>query len=166
MQENTEISNAKGREVAELEAMIGVLTKEIDTMTSQREAEVTQYEATAADLGKGVSSLEGAIADAKGGKMNLMSLKTSVKRSLIMADSLDLAPEHHHALSAFLQASEGEKPGGGDDYEFHADALIATFENLDKQFIEKKAAVDQAEAEAKKDFNALLKTKESELKAA
>merc|ERR1719197_2252078 len=83
-----------------------------------------------------------------------------------MADALDVAPQHHKAITAFLQASEGEKPDGGDDYEFHADALIATFEELDKQFIAKKAQVDQEEAQAKKDFNQLLKTKTSEKKTA
>merc|ERR1719428_2695795 len=166
MQENTELANAKAREIAELEEEIATLTKEIEKMTAMREADKTQYEATAADLGKGVSSLEGAISDAKGGKIGLTSLKTSVKRSLIIADTLDLAPKHHKALAAFLQTMEGEKPDGGEDYEFHADALIATFEELDKQFIAKKAQVDQEEAQAKKDFNQLLKTKTSEQKSA
>merc|ERR1719428_1103185 len=162
MQENTEMANAKAREIAELEDEIATLTKEIEKMTAMRESEKTQYEATAADLGKGVSSLEGAISDAKGGKVGLMTMKTSVKRSLIIADTLDLTPKHHKDLTAFLQTMEGEKPDGGDDYEFHADALIATFEELDKQFIAKKAQVDQEEAQAKKDFNQLLKTKTSE----
>merc|ERR1719498_12011 len=98
--------------------------------------------------------------------MSLVSLKTSAKRSLIMADALGLASQHHEELTAFLQASEGDKPDGGADYESHGAALIAVFEGLDKEFLAKKAAVEQAEAEAKKDFNALLKTKEGELKAA
>merc|ERR1719428_719961 len=147
MRENTEMANEKAREIAELEDEIGTLTKEIEKMTAMREAEKTSYEATAADLGKGVSSLEGAISDAKGGKLSLMGMKTSVKRSLIIADTLDLAPKHHKALASFLQTMEGEKPDGGEDYEFHADALIATFEELDKQFIAKKAQVDQEEAQ-------------------
>merc|ERR1719506_2556085 len=62
MQENTENSNAKGVEIKELEQNIADLTKHIEQLNSMREAEKTQYEATAADLGKGVSSLEGAIA--------------------------------------------------------------------------------------------------------
>merc|ERR1719316_2409153 len=95
-----------------------------------------------------------------------MTMKTSVKRSLIIADTLDLTPKHQKSLTSFLQTVEGEKPDGGEDYEFHADALIATFEELDKQFIAKKAQVDQEEAQAKKDFNALLKTKTSEKKTA
>merc|ERR1719310_2757287 len=101
MQENTEMANAKAREIAELEAEIATLTKTIDEMTAMREAEKTQYETTAADLGKGVTSLEGAIADAKGGKVSLLRTKASVKRSLIMADALNVAPKHQKALAAF-----------------------------------------------------------------
>merc|ERR1719428_1123657 len=160
------MANAKAREISELDAEIASLTKKIDEMNAQREAEKTTYEATAADLGKGVTSLEGAIADAKGGKVSLLSIRASAKRSLVMADALDLAPQHQKALTAFLQASEGEKPDGGADYEFHADELIATFEQLDKEFLAKKAAVDQQEAQNKKDFNALLKTKTGEKKTA
>merc|ERR1719335_1874408 len=103
IQEKTEEIAAKEVEIAELEDLIAATTKHIEQLTAMREAEKTSYEANAADLGKGVSSLEGAIADAKGGKTSLTSLKTSVKRSLIMADALDLAPEHHQALTAFLQ---------------------------------------------------------------
>merc|ERR1719454_659135 len=90
MQENTELSAAKGVEIQELDQEIADITKHIEQITAMREAEVTQYEVTAADLGKGVSSLEGAISDAKSGQ--LLQVKASVKRSLIMADALDLAP--------------------------------------------------------------------------
>merc|ERR1719428_1040753 len=159
------MANAKAREISELDAEIASLTKKIDEMNAQREAEKTAYEANAADLGKGVSSLEGAIADAKGGQ-SLLQMKMSAKRGLIMADTLGLASQHHDELTAFLQASEGDKPDGGEDYEAHGAALIAVFEGLDKEFLAKKAAVEQQEAEAKKDFNALLKTKQGELKEA
>merc|ERR1719506_2532704 len=62
MQENTENSNAKGVEIKELDQEIADLTKHIEQLNSMRDAEKTQYEATAAALGKGVTSLEGAIA--------------------------------------------------------------------------------------------------------
>merc|ERR1719230_1580671 len=166
MQENTELSAAKGVEIQELDQEIADITKHIEQITAMREAEVTQYEATAADLGKGVSSLEGAISDAKSGQLKLLQTKASVKRSLIMADALDLAPQHSKAIAALLQTEEGEKPDGGADYENHAAALIATFEDLDKQFLAKKAAVDQQEGENKKDFNQLMKAKTGEKKAA
>merc|ERR1719454_352782 len=123
MQENTELSAAKGVEIQELDQEIADITKHIEQITSMREAEVTQYEATAADLGKGVSSLEGAISDAKAGQLSLVHVKASVKRSLIMADALDLAPQHSKAIAALLQTEEA--PDGGADYENHAAALIA-----------------------------------------
>merc|ERR1719428_1560233 len=159
------MANAKAREISELDAEIASLTKKIDEMNAQREAEKTAYEANAADLGKGVSSLEGAIADAKGGQ-SLLQMKMSAKRGLLMADALGLTAHHQDELTAFLQASEGDKPDGGADYESHGAALIAVFEGLDKEFLAKKAAVEQQEAEAKKVFNALLKTKQAELKEA
>merc|ERR1719231_1243466 len=83
-----------------------------------------------------------------------------------MADALDLAPQHSKAITALLQTEDGEKPDGGADYENHAAALISTFEDLDKQFLAKKAAVDQQEGQNKKDFNQLMKAKTGEKKAA
>jgi len=81
-----------------------------------------------------------------------------------MADALDLAPQHSKAIAALLQTDEA--PGGGADYENHAAALISTFENLEKQFVAKKASVDQQEGQNKKDFNQLMKAKTGEKKAA
>merc|ERR1719326_1693225 len=110
MQENTELAAAKGVEISELDQTIADLTTHIEKMTAMREEEKTAYEAEAADLGKGVTSLEGAIENAKaGGADALISVKATVKKSLIMADALDLAPEHHDALASFLQ---GEAPDG------------------------------------------------------
>merc|ERR1719498_317254 len=91
MQEKTEDSAAKAVEIAELEDLIAATTKHIEQITAMREQEQTAYEANAADLGKGVASLEGAIAEASGGQPSLLSMKTSAKRSLIMADALGLA---------------------------------------------------------------------------
>merc|ERR1719353_2560568 len=44
MQENTEMANAKAREISELEEEIATLTKDIEKMTQMREAEKTSYE--------------------------------------------------------------------------------------------------------------------------
>merc|ERR1719201_177298 len=83
-----------------------------------------------------------------------------------MADTLDPAPQHSKAIAELLQTEEGETPDGGADYENHAAALISTFEDLDKQFLAKKAAVDQQEGQNKKDFNQLLSAKTGEKEAA
>ena len=63
-------------------------------------AEVKQYETTAADIGKAVTLLEIAISDAKSGQLKSPQVKASVNRSLIMADALDLAPQHSKAIAA------------------------------------------------------------------
>merc|ERR1719327_2423599 len=57
LEEQTGISNAKQLE-----------TEELGELIRSREKEMAKYEATAADLSKAVSSLEGAIADMQAGK--------------------------------------------------------------------------------------------------
>merc|ERR1719379_142185 len=59
LEEQTGISNAKQAEVEELGEMIRTLDKEMTEITARREKEKAKYEATAADLSKAVSSLEG-----------------------------------------------------------------------------------------------------------
>merc|ERR1719321_614885 len=63
LEEQTGISNAKQHETEELGELIRSLNKEMTEITARREKEKAKYEATAADLSKAVSSLEGAIAD-------------------------------------------------------------------------------------------------------
>merc|ERR1719335_31555 len=93
LQEQTSISNAKAHEIKELDASIATLEKEMAKITELREKEKTKYEASAADLSKAVSSLEGAIANMAAG-MGLTQLKTSVRKNLLMADMLNIAPKH------------------------------------------------------------------------
>merc|ERR1719389_1606492 len=80
-------------------------------ITARREKEKAKYEATAADLSKAVSSLEG-------------------------------------------------------DFAFHGDDIIATLQDLEKEFKAKKAEVDQIEGQNKKDFNEVMKSKTNEKKTA
>ena len=143
MLEHIELSAAKGVEIQELDQRIADITKYIEQITVMRETEATQYEVTAADLGKSVSSPEGAIGNAEFGQLSLLHVKASVRRSLVTADALDLAPQHLEAIAALFQTEKGEKPDGGAIYENHAVALIATLEDLGNQFLTKKASVDQ-----------------------
>merc|ERR1712100_993100 len=68
LEEQTGISNAKQAETEELAEMIRSLDTEMTEITARREKEKAKYEATAADLSKAVSSLEGAIADMRAGR--------------------------------------------------------------------------------------------------
>merc|ERR1719487_2435826 len=83
LEEQTGISNAKQHETEELGELIRSLDKEMTEITARREKEKAKYEATAADLSKAVSSLEGAIADMQAGKgASFLSVKKNVRKSI------------------------------------------------------------------------------------
>merc|ERR1719420_2846513 len=165
LEEQTGISNAKAQETKELEELIGTLDKDMIDITARREKEQAKYEATAADLNKGNTQLETAIADMQAGKgASLLSVKKSIRKSIIMADALDLSPKQQRSISALLQEDADESPEG--DFAFHSDDIIATLSDLEKDFKAKKAEVDQIEGQNKKDFNEIMKTKTNEKKTA
>merc|ERR1719450_1303574 len=161
LEEQTGISNAKAHETKELEELIGTLDKDMIDITARREKEQAKYEATAADLTKANTQLETAIADMQAGKgASFLSVKKSIRKSVIMADALDLSPRQQRSISAFLQEDADESPEG--DFSFHSDDIIATLSDLEKDFKAKKAEVDQIEGQNKKDFNEIMKTKTEE----
>jgi len=165
LEEQTGISNAKQAEVEELGEMIRTLDKEMTEITAMREKEKAKYEATAADLSKAVSSLEGAIADMQAGKgASFLSVKKNVRKSIAIADALDLSPKQQRSITALLQTDADDAPEG--DFAFHGDDIIATLEDLEKEFKAKKAEVDQIEGQNKKDFNEVMKSKTNEKKTA
>merc|ERR1719331_2477807 len=145
--------------------MIRTLDKEMTEITARREKEKAKYEATAADLSKAVSSPEGAIADMQAGKgASFLSVKKGIRKSVAIADALDLSPKNQRSITALLQTDADESPEG--DFAFHGDDVIATLQDLEKEFKAKKAEVDQIEGQNKKDVNeeALLKDDELYLK--
>merc|ERR1719506_2955296 len=165
LEEQTGISNAKQHETEELGEMIRTLDKEMTEITAMREKEKAKYEATAADLSKAVSSLEGAIADMQAGKgASFLSVKKGIRKSVAMADALDLSPKNQRSITALLQTDADESPEG--DFAFHGDDIIATLQDLEKEFKAKKAEVDQIEGQNKKDFNEVMKSKTNEKKTA
>merc|ERR1711904_542971 len=165
LEEQTGISNAKQLETEELGELIRSLDKEMVEITARREKEKAKYEATAADLSKAVSSLEGAIADMQAGKgASFLSMKKNIRKSVAMADALDLSPKQQRSITALLQTDADDAPEG--DFVFHGDDIIATLEALEKEFKAKKAEVDQIEGQNKKDFNEVMKSKTNEKKTA
>merc|ERR1719327_1858134 len=165
LEEQTGISNAKQAETEELGEMIRTLDKEMTEITARREKEKAKYEATAADLSKAVSSLEGAIADMQAGKgASFLSVKKGIRKSIAIADALDLSPKQQRSITALLQTDADDAPEG--DFAFHGDDIIATLEDLEKEFKAKKAEVDQIEGQNKKDFNEVMKSKTNEKKTA
>jgi len=165
LEEQTGISNAKQAETEELGEMIRTLDKEMTEITARREKEKAKYEATAADLSKAVSSLEGAIADMQAGKgASFLSVKKGIRKSIAIADALDLSPKQQRSITALLQTDADDAPEG--DFAFHGDDIIATLQDLEKEFKAKKAEVDQIEGQNKKDFNEVMKSKTNEKKTA
>merc|ERR1719386_381056 len=161
LEEQTGISNAKAHETKELEELIGTLDKDMIDITARREKEQAKYEATAADLNKGNTQLETAIADMQAGKAaSFLSVKKSIRKSIVMADALDLSPKQQRTITALLQSGADESPEG--DFAFHGDDIIATLQDLEKEFKAKKAEVDQIEGQNKKDFNEVMKSKTNE----
>merc|ERR1719424_295707 len=159
LEEQTGISNAKQMETEELGEQIRSLDKEMTEITARREKEKAKYEVSAADLSKGVSSLEGAVADMQAGKgASFLSVKKGIRKSIAIADALELSPKHQRSITSLLQADES--PEG--DFAFHGDDIIATLQDLEKEFKAKKAEVDQIEGQNKKDFNEVMKSKTNE----
>jgi len=165
LEEQTGISNAKQAETEELGEAIRTLDKEMTEITARREKEKAKYEATAADLSKAVSSLEGAIADMEAGKgASFLSVKKGIRKSIAIADALDLSPKQQRSITALLQTDADDAPEG--DFAFHGDDIIATLKDLETEFKAKKAEVDQIEGQNKKDFNGVMKSKTEEKKTA
>jgi len=162
LQEQTSISNAKAHEIKELDALIATLDKDMAKIESMREKEKTKYESQAADLQKGIDGLEGAIADMKAGMpSSLVQVKTSVRKSLLMADTLDMDPKRTRVIAALLQEDTPDEAPAGDG-EFHSGDIVATLEKLQKDFKGRKTQLDQIEGQNEKDFTETMKTKTSE----
>jgi len=161
LQEQTSISNAKAHEIKELDELISTLDKDMAKIESMREKEKTKYESQAADLQKGIDGLEGAIADMKAGMpSSLAQVKTSIRKSLLMADTLDMDPKRTRVIASLLQEDTDEAPTG--DGEFHSGDIVATLEKLQKDFKGRKTQLDQIEGQNEKDFTETMKTKNSE----
>jgi len=169
LEEQTGISKAKQLQIEELTTMIGTLETEMSEIKDRREKEVAKYEATAAELTAAVSALENAIADLGGGKgasfLEAGSVQKLVLKSLKLTDALDLSPKKQRLITALLQTDADDAPEG-DGYKSHTDDIIAVLSGLQKEFIAKKAELDQIEGQNKKDFNEVIKSKTTEKKTA
>jgi len=162
LQEKTGIKDKKAREIKELDQSIANLDKEMEKMTGMRNKEKTKYEAEATDLQRGLNALEGAISDLKAAMpASFVQIKASVRKSLLMADTLDLAPTDNRAFAAWLQEDEHEAPTG-DGEGFSSGDIIAVMENILKKFRERKTELDQINGQDAADFTATMKSKTSE----
>jgi len=115
--------------------------------------ERAEYEATAADLSKAISSLENAIAAMDKSKPSLLSVKAEVKKSLEMAQVLNIASPKMKTITAFLQSSvDPDDP----DFKFHSQGIIDVMSDLLKDFNAEKKDVDEEWSKTEKAEKALI----------
>merc|ERR1719482_964456 len=94
------------KEIDDLNTLIATTTTEMSDAETKRDAERTKYEATAADLANAVTSINGAIDEVKSKKAvveGFAQLKASMRKSLVIADVLEISPKHQRTLNALLQ---------------------------------------------------------------
>merc|ERR1719355_202247 len=125
--EQTALSAKLGQEMKDTQENIAKITKEIATTEAMRDEEVNTYEVNAADLGHGVSSLEGAMSDMETGKGALLQTKKTIRKAAVLADALNLSPKHQRAITALIQSDADDAPEG--EFEFHSDDIIQTIKD-------------------------------------
>lgn len=156
------ISKNKGREVEEKSQEIESIHKSIKEAEAMRETEKEKYETNAADLSKGITELEGAVTDLKAGLggASFVKLKTSVKRRLLMASLLGkFSKAQQSALTAFLQDGPPPANEGSQD-------ILSTMNDLEKDFKDHKAQVEQIEGQNAADFKSTMTALDDQLVAA
>jgi len=119
-----------------------------------------------ADLSKAISSLEGAIAALEDSKnVALPEIKRIIRRSVALADALDLSPKHRRAINALLQTSQ-DPDVPETDYEFHSQGIIDLLQSLLKDFNANKADKVAEEEKSQAAHDALMEKKRAALKTA
>lgn len=133
------------------------LIKEIADKEAECAAGLAAYKAADADVTKAISSLEGAIETLESAKpvasgaaagAAMLSVKKTVKESLMLADALKIledGPKWAQA-TAFIQESSGVDPSDP-DYKFHSHGIVKVLQDLLKDFTAKKNEQDLEEKE-------------------
>merc|ERR1719453_2623637 len=146
--------------------MIETLKIEIADAEAQRAKEKAEYDRVIADLEKAISSLEGAIAALEKSKpADLIQIKRMIRKSIALADLLDLSPKHRRAINALLQTDQDPDVPEG-DYEFHSQGIIDVLNELLKDFNANKDEKVAEEEKAVAAHEALMEKKRAALKTA
>jgi len=157
--EKTAALAEKETELAELKKQIESLTLEMQAAEAQRSKEKAEYEMVDADLSKAITSMDKAIETLEASKpTDLIQVRRIIRRSVALADVLELNPKHRRAINAFLQAENREDPES--EYEFHSDGIIDILKELKVDFEKNKEEKDTEEEKAVKAYDALMAEKE------
>jgi len=140
--EKTATRNEKIDEIAARKKRQEELATTLEETKVRLEKERAEYEATAADLGKAISSLENAIAamDQSKSKPSLLAVKADVKKSLELAQILGVVQAPRvKAVTAFLQSSVDPSDP---EYKYHSQGIIDVLSDTLKDFNNEKKDVD------------------------
>jgi hypothetical protein len=126
-------------------------TKHAET-TALLAKETELYEAQAADLNKAIASLNNAInrmEDAKVPPTALVSLRSTIERSVTLAEDMSLGSEKTRlAVRSFLQVDPSDP-----EYEFHSTGIVETMNQLLKEFSAEKTEVDSSWTKQRNNLN-------------
>merc|ERR1719456_1241733 len=87
-----------------------------------------------------------------------------MRKSLVIADVLDISPKHQRMMNALLQEEDDGVPES--DFESHTGDLAELMQDLAKRYEDKKAACEQEEADAVKAHNSYMASKTSQKETA
>jgi len=155
----------KQNELAAEKKKIESLKLEIAAAEAQRAKEKAEYEKVIADLEKALASMAKAIEALEASKpTDLIEVRKIIRRSVALADVLDLNPKHRRAVAALLQSSESEDPES--EYDFHSQGIIDLIKELEGDFTKNKEEKDEEETKAVKAHEFLMGEKNVALKDA
>jgi chromosome segregation ATPase len=139
--EKTATRNEKIDEIATRKKRQEELATTLEETKVRLEKERAEYEATAADLGKAISSLENAIASMDSSKRpSLLAVKADVKKSLELAQILGVVQEPKvKTVTAFLQSSVDPSDP---EYKYQSQGIIDVMSDVLKDFNNEKKDVD------------------------
>merc|ERR1719174_2799710 len=153
------------KQIMDLQNLIAQIDADMRDAQAKRDAERTKYEATSADLEAAVTGINGAIDSVKASMpSSLAQMKASLRKSLVIADVLDISPKHQRMMNALLQEEDDGVPES--DFESHTGDLTALMRDLAKRYNEKKADVEAEEADAVKAHNSYISSKTSQKETA
>lgn len=132
IQEKSAALAEKETELAKYKKQIEALTIEIEKAEHERAIQKAEYEKVKADLDQALSQMTKAIEALEASKPELIEIKRVIRRSVAMADVLDLKVKHRRQIDVFLQTKGTQDPK--EEYEFQSQGIIDTLKELKADF--------------------------------
>jgi len=151
IQENTAKMAQKATDLGKQKKKREELGAELSEEQARCLKEMTEFEATLADLSKAVSSLDKAIKAMKSSKPTLLQLQAAIGDSLALADALGLvkAPKRREVAAFLQQGVDPEDP----TYKYRSQGIMETLTTLHTDFDKQKTEAQGEWDKAKKNCN-------------